>query len=640
MLRIALIPVFIFYIPSIQLFAQHSVKIDSLNQVLSNYLSPLEKAYAFDELSYEWFSQNLDSSLLYGQKAYSLFLNLDHPKGLSQAATSVAVAYHYLNDWDSAEHYYVKALRIRELDNNMPKVASSLNNLGVMFMDMEDYKKATKYYLRAMKLREKVGNVKGVAITKCNVGLIFKKQGIYHKALSYYKEAKEDFERLGQLNYVEVALLNLGSIYNTLGEYEEGVRHNRQLLQLAEKRSSKRNLAKSHVNLANSYQGLGFLDSSLFYVSKALEFFEETNDTLNIAQSLLSKSYVFIEQRDYESAITNSKQLQQLNKELSNKEIAIENQLLLSEAYVAINDHRNAYVHLQNSFYQKDSFLTESLNETISELTAKYESEQKEREIRELEIANQEAIIVSQKSTNQRNIFILVAGIFIIGAGALFLLLRTKLKANAIITRSLEEKEILLKEIHHRVKNNLQVISSLLSLQSRYIRDKNAQALVNEGQNRVKSMALIHQKLYQHDNLTGVEALDYVQNLTGTLKSSYGINDDKIDVRYHVDKLCLDVDTMIPIGLILNELISNAFKYAFPNGRKGKLDIHFKKNGQKLKLVVQDDGACSSKEINNSASFGMRMIKSLSRKLEADLAFNFNNGTEASLTISSYKLYT
>ncbi|MEO0556271.1 MAG: histidine kinase dimerization/phosphoacceptor domain -containing protein [Bacteroidota bacterium] len=619
--------------------AQHSLKIDSLNQVLKDKLTASEKAYALDELSYEWFSQNLDSSLIYGQKGLVIFNGLDDPKGLSQALTSVAVAYHYLNTWDSAEYYYIKALKVRQEDGNMPKVASSLNNLGVMFMDMEDYQKATEYYIKAMEMREEAGDVRGVAITKSNLGLIFKKQGIYDKAITYYKEAKEQFEQLEQLNYVEIALLNLGSIYNTLEEYPEGVKYNLQLRQLAEKRSSKRNLAKSYVNLANSYQGLGFLDSSLFYVARALDFFEATNDTLNIAQSLLSRSYFLMDQQEFNNVIANSKRLEQLNLGLSNKEMAIENQLLLSKAYAAIRDYGKAYAHLQSSYNNRNSFLTKALNETISDLTLKYESEQKEREISELKVANQEALIASQRSANQRNIFILVAGIFVLGAGLLYLLLRTKSKSNTIIARSLNEKETLLKEIHHRVKNNLQVISSLLSLQSRFIEDRNAQELVNEGQNRVKSMALIHQKLYQHDNLTGVDAIDYIQNLTGTLKKAYGVDDDQVIVSYDIEKMNLDVDTMIPIGLILNELISNSFKHAFPNGNKGELDIVFKEEMEKLRLVVKDDGVGSYKDIQDSDSFGMRLIQSLSRKLEAEVDFNFHNGTEALLTISSYKLY-
>ncbi len=611
--------------------------VDSLNQVLKSNPQNPEKAYTFDELSYQWFYEDLDSSLFYGNLAYQEFSLLDDPKGLSQAATSVAVAHHYMSNWDSAEYYYKRALSIRE-ENKLDRVASSLNNLGVMFMDQENYEQATKHYIQAMQVRIQQNDTMGIALTESNLGLIFKKQGNYDKALTYYNNAIKSLERNKQFRYLEVALLNMGAIYNTLENFDSAAFYNNKLRVLARKNSSQRNLAKSYVNLANSYQGLGLLDSSLHYATLGLEFFESRNDTLNIANALLAIAQNQLKSNNFKSAIANSERLEKLNSIIGNKEMAIENQLILANAYASLNDYKNAYARLEKSFIQKDSFLTTSLNESISDLTFKYETEQKEREISELKIATQEAIIAEQQAANQRNLLLFLAGFLVLAAILLYLLLRTKAKSNALIAQSLKEKETLLKEIHHRVKNNLQIISSLLSLQSRFIEDKNAQALVSEGQNRVKSMALIHQKLYQKDNLMGVEALDYIQNLTNTLQSAYGVNSDRVRVNYDIDKLVLDVDTMIPIGLILNELISNSFKHAFPSG-EGLLHIDFKEDQHKLLLTVKDNGVGSTKNINESDSFGMRMIKSLSRKLDATINFKFSKGTEASLTIQSYKLY-
>lgn len=618
------------------IYAQQGI--DSLNVLLQGELDPIKRAYSLDELSFEWFYEDLDSSLFYGRQAYIAFSKLDDPNGLSRAATSVAVAYHYLNSWDSAEYYYKEALFIRE-QNKSTRVASSLNNLGVVFMDQENYEEAIKYYIKSMEVRQLSNDTAGVAITKSNLGLIFKKQGIYNKALIYYHEAFEVLEKFNKQKHLEVVLLNLGAIYNTLEKYDTAALYNIKLRNIAQRRSSKRNLAKSYVNLANSYHGMGMLDSSLYYANKGLAFFEGQNDTLNMAISLISIAQSHLESKRYESVIVSSNRLEQLNKVIDNKEMAIENQLILAKAYANLNDYKSAYNKLENSFYLKDSFLTTSLNKTISRLTVKYETEQKGKEISQLKIRNQEVIITEQKTSNQRNVLLFLAGFLILGATLLSLLLRIKSKSNLIVTQSLDEKETLLKEIHHRVKNNLQVISSLLSLQSRYIEDEDAKALVNDGQNRVKSMALIHQKLYQRDNLTGVDVLDYIKNLSSTLQSTYGIDSDMIKVSYDIAPLSLDVDTMIPIGLILNELISNAFKHAFPSGQ-GTLDVLFKEQNNQLLLTVQDNGVGSTEIVEQSSSFGIRMIHSLSRKLEAVVDFDFNNGTKASFIISNYKLYS
>lgn len=612
--------------------------IDSLQDLLSTNLDPSRRAYILDELSYQWFTQDLDSSLAYGIASYGAFQQLDDPKGLSQAATSIGVAYHYLNKWDSAEYYYVESLNVRRESFDTLKTASSLNNLGVMFMDKEDFNEATNYFVQAMKVREDLQDSSGIAVTKFNLGLIFKKQGIYDKAISYYEEVEAYFRKPGKEGSLEVALLNLGSIYNTIGQFDQGLAYNTELKILAESRSSKRNLAKSYVNLGNSFQGLGQLDSGLFYVSKALEFFQEQKDTLNVAHSLSSIAQFQLELGNYAQAVNYSLQLQGLNEKLQNKELFIENQLVLSQAYAKAGNFKSAYESLERSFYQKDSLLNESLNETIADLTMKYESEQKEREISELQVQNQEVELAQQRSNNQRNALLFLAGILVVSAVLLFLLLRVKSRSNTIISQSLFEKETLLREIHHRVKNNLQVISSLLSLQSRYMEDERAQAAVNEGQNRVKSMALIHQKLYQNNNLSGVEALDYIKNLTSALEASYGVNAEQVEINYEVEQLNIDVDTIIPMGLILNELISNTFKHAFPDNRRGELHIGLKEANNSLELVVKDNGVGADPNAEDSDSFGMRMIRSLAMKLEAEVNFDFSKGTQASLAIASYKL--
>ncbi|MEM7551491.1 MAG: tetratricopeptide repeat protein [Bacteroidota bacterium] len=612
--------------------------IDSLNLLLEKGPELIKKAYVLDELSYEWFSQDLDSSLIYGLQSWELFETTTNSKGKSQSATSVAVAYHYLNQWDNAEHFYRLALKIRKESQDTLKTASSLNNLGVMFMDKKEYDSATHYFIEAMGIHELTGNELKSAITKTNLGLIFKKQGNYDKALEFYKEAKTILESYEKYAFIEIALLNLGSISNVMGNFEEALKYNQQLLNLTESRSSTRNLAKCYVNLSNSYDGLNKPDSSLLYVRKALDFFEQKQDTLNIANSLLSLSQFHFEQAEYAKALKVGQRLEELNRSLNNAELTLDNQLLFSKAFEKLGDYESAYKALNKAYSAKDSLLTSSLNEAITDLSIKYETEQKERQISELQIKNQKTIIEQQKSLNQRNILFLIAGILIIGTVLLILLVRTKSKANKEISKALSEKEILLKEIHHRVKNNLQIISSLLSLQSRYIENEKAKEAVDEGQNRVKSMALIHQKLYQNDNLSGVNALDYIQNLTSTLKASYKVSEDEVEINYNIEPLNIDVDTIIPIGLILNELISNVFKHAFPEGHGGELNIALCKSFEKLELIVQDDGIGSTKDIKTSDSFGMRMIKSLARKLEAEVDFSFHKGTRASLLISNYKL--
>jgi two-component sensor histidine kinase len=193
-----------------------------------------------------------------------------------------------------------------------------------------------------------------------------------------------------------------------------------------------------------------------------------------------------------------------------------------------------------------------------------------------------------------------------------------------------DENELLLKEIHHRVKNNLQTISSLLSLQSESISDKGAFDAVQESKNRVASMALIHQKLYQGDNLAAIEMRDYFETIGKAIIDSFGEKAEHISLNVEMKDVELDVDTAVPIGLITNELITNSIKHAFPNKQKGQIFISLSKeeNGL-LKLNITDNGQPASNEstVKKEKGFGTLLIQLLTTQLGGKLEKSTEAGT-------------
>lgn len=213
-----------------------------------------------------------------------------------------------------------------------------------------------------------------------------------------------------------------------------------------------------------------------------------------------------------------------------------------------------------------------------------------------------------------------------------------RVKADELIRNSLREKEALLKEIHHRVKNNLQVVSSLLGLQSRVVSDEITRKMFQESQNRIHSMALLHESLYQSNNLSRIDFPEYIRQLAAHLFHSYGVPADRIHLRTDLDKLYLSLDAAVPCGLIINELVSNSLKYAFPDGRHGEVRIELRERPDHMaQLIVADNGVGLRSDIDweTARTLGLRLVRTLAEQLGAKLEVQSRAGTEIQLTFSA-----
>ncbi len=206
------------------------------------------------------------------------------------------------------------------------------------------------------------------------------------------------------------------------------------------------------------------------------------------------------------------------------------------------------------------------------------------------------------------------------------------MQANEQISAALREKEVLLREVHHRVKNNMQVISSLLDTQCIHAEDERTLKLFRESRDRVRAMSLVHEKLYQSDNLSDIGFKAYLDDLTNTLFKSYEISNNRIRLKTDIEDISLGIDIAIPCGLILNELISNSLKYAFPEDRSGEIRISLcSGEDDEIELTVSDNGVGipEDSDINNSSSLGLKLVRGFAEhQLDGELELNRDRGTE------------
>ena len=309
---------------------------------------------------------------------------------------------------------------------------------------------------------------------------------------------------------------------------------------------------------------------------------------------------------------------------------------------------RRAVIEIEKEFYEKKKLfdkipdidarlvafneenLKDANTESFDELDAKYVKEQQDREIQYLDEKNK---------TQRRFLIIGTSALLLISLLSYFLyrLLRRSRAQKEMIAKTLKEKDTLLREIHHRVKNNLQLVSSLLTMQGRSIDDVNALEAINEGKSRVRSMALIHQDLYNKENLTGISVKEYIEKLTIELFATYRVNQDQISLEMQIEDIELDVDTMVPLGLIINELISNSLKYAFPENRKGLLQVSLTVKGDNLRLQVSDNGIGYDVNKVSEESFGSTLVKALTEQLEGKLVSDGVNGSTTKIDFLEYQ---
>ena len=212
-------------------------------------------------------------------------------------------------------------------------------------------------------------------------------------------------------------------------------------------------------------------------------------------------------------------------------------------------------------------------------------------------------------------------------------------KSEEQLKSSLEEKIVLLREIHHRVNNNLQIISSLFNLQSNYV-DENSKDILMASQSRVKSMAMIHEKLYQSPDLTRINMKDYIESFVSGLFSLYMVETTAIHLQTDLEDIEMGIDTAIPVGLIINELVTNSLKHAFPAGNEGGIiEISFRKEGELLTLKIADNGIGlpERRKIETKKSLGLQLVSNLVNQLDGTMMVSGENGTEVKLQFEELK---
>ncbi len=585
-----------------------------------------------------------DQSLRHLRVLISLLPSDDYHE-LSIIHSQLAQTYLSMGAVDSAWIAASTCLEFAEQDGKDWLIGKAYNSQGLITVRLEDYSLSTEYFLQAIEHFRSTNKPFHLVPVYNNIASSFARQGNYHRAHEYAIQALEIADSANFITYRARSLRVLAEIAQSRDSLDKA----ETLYTEARQDFLQSNI---HVSASECARAVALLyrqrdnpEGMQRYLKYAEEDALETDDVLNHYFNRLLRAR-------YQLLIGKSAFAQMRARDLYQEAIALDDSEAKLGALKLWEDaslQQQIYPVAYRARYQIDSieqalFAAKDL-QIMHFLENRFQRREKEIEIQELSAAQSrlESSLAKRRAWLQRLMILGAALALIIVVGYYLLrkqrrLTRQVTAQSQVISQSLEEKDLLLREIHHRVKNNLQVVNSLLSLQSRSIDDPDVQRALRDGQNRVKSMALIHQNLYKDvERLDAVDAGNYIKKLSESLFRSYNVDGNQVILETRVDDVRLDIDLIIPLGLILNELISNSLKHAFPDDRPGTLAISLDQSAATTTLTVADDGVGvpADKLDMDQSGFGQNLIRNFARKLKADLSTSHLHGTRTTLIFPS-----
>jgi len=611
--------------------------IDSLLQLSKDTKSDSSKISFYQQISKLHAVKSFDSAYYYGKLSLKLASQINDDNLTIEAYKSISYAFDYQYQIDSTLFWYNKALLLAQKTNNKAQLSKLYNHIGIAYYYKGVYDESIKSLYKALDFSEQINDSTYIAKSCNNIGYILDKQGNHNEALPYLKRALAIKEKIDSKKSLISSLFNISSISFRNKDFNEGNNYLLKALSISKKIKDTTFIAISYSYLAIANAKNNRLAQSTHYLQKSLQLKDKIKDKYHYGQLLYDLGAVYANTNSFNESERLFKESIDINKSVR-PGLVVKSYKELSDLYQSKQQYNNALHYYKKYTFLKDSLYNLQKDKAIKNIEAKYENGKKEQEINQLK-----ANVIQQELNRKFWFWVSVLSLLLAVTFVFFFYSYRKksfqlAKKNDLIRKTLKEKEVLFKEVHHRVKNNLQVISSILSLQIRYLKEPTAIDALKDSQRRIDSISLIHQKLYKKDSITGIEMKDYIDDLVYNIIESLRIDDKDIQYISKIEDITIEVDSATPIGLILNELIINSLKH---NRDKDslKLEISLHKQNNILYLQIKDNGKGIPKDFDyqKSDSYGMRMIASLSKKLKATTEFINDNGLLVRLTITKFK---
>jgi two-component sensor histidine kinase/tetratricopeptide (TPR) repeat protein len=634
---------------STNFYYSQAIKIAKENQ-WSRYVA---NSY-FNQGFYYHYSLGSDTSIQFLESAMDWYIKANDSSGVLNCYYTLGTFWGNFDQLDSSIFYLEEAI---EYSNNLtdslyrPKI---FNNLGLMYQYIGQYDLALKNFIKAAELKEKYKSESPLG-AYLNIGLTYLTSDNSTDAIKYFNKARALAVQENNKAMEALSIKNTGDVFKREGNMDSADYYYNKALPIFIALNDSNSIARYHLSRGEMFSLKLLNDSAQVCFDKALKTFPEKGSQrllTFILNSSAQSQFLTLESNNtkgIQEVIKRATKALQISEEIGLLSGSAKASKILFEAYSLVPSFKMANAYATKYMTLNDSLINEQKIESLAEQQTKFETEKKELEIEllntENELKTNEILRNEDLSTKQKlTIYLLLGGVLGIAIIAIVTFKYYKkqesnniklAEKNLLISTQKEEKEVLLKEIHHRVKNNLQIIWSLLDLQSHSITDEQVKLAINDGKNRVNSMAMIHQMLYQNEDAGNIYFKDYIHKLTHQIRSSFS-GSEKVKIELNIpDTLKFDIDTSIPLGLMITELFTNSLKYGVVSVSKPLISLKLTpfKNDEYL-LTISDNGPGMPVDfsIKKSNSLGLKLVTNLSKQLQGKLSYQLNNGAEFNIT--------
>ncbi len=582
--------------------------------------------------------QRLDLTRQFKNKTYIL-----------QSYADLITAYLQKRVMDSATIYLKQAQQIRPAVSDKKTLGDFYAMVGHYHAQKLELDLSLENSLKALNLYEEVHDRIGTIRVYNYIGAVFYHSTKYEKSIESLKKAQKLFNNnINHLSYY-TNQINLSRCYVLLRDLKIATEYGKNALKSSRELDNESLTAEVYSLLSVIASLEGKAEAAIMYNMKSLKIYEQEKNHLLRSMTLQNIAISYLKNGNAPKAEKNATEALRVSQKHNVIDELPYIHKLLSEIDSAQGNYLSSLVNFKRFVVISDSLSNTIDTKNFNELQVKYTTLEKEKEIELLNSANktQELTIKSQRYEN----YILwgVSIFFLMGITNVFFQYRTKKKNNLLLSEknweiqvknkdlqqnraelvnALQDKDVLIKEIHHRVKNSLQLITSLLSLQAERLNSKQIEAFVSRSQNRITSMALVHEVLYKGNKMKQINFHHYLLRLVEAAYDSFDFSNKEITYEIEAKGIFFEVETATPLGIIINELVHNAFKHAFSDKTNGKVTIRVTKNQKIYQILVKDNGVGIPKNITYpQKSYGLKLVSLLMKQLKGTMVQSQKKGT-------------